>query len=123
MRADVMAGLTNRATVTGTVSEGVDVSATEIATVTIISPSVELVKEAEPAVVNVGDTVMYTITVENTGDSDLSEVVVDDSVRAGGGRAGGRGKREVHVRGGGSGGGGMACRGRPPAYFISPVAA
>jgi uncharacterized repeat protein (TIGR01451 family) len=56
--ADVMTGLTNRATVTGTVSE----SAT--AYVDVINPYVTFEKWAAPGMVHEGEMVRYTITKE-----------------------------------------------------------
>ena len=42
--------------------------------------SIAVAKRAEPAVVRVGGTVNYVITVDNDGDSDLTDVTVDDDL-------------------------------------------
>jgi uncharacterized repeat protein (TIGR01451 family) len=81
--SDVTADLTNSATVTGTPQTGDDVddvSYTDTAFVDVIMPGIAIAKTASPMTVNVGDTVHYTITVENAGDSDLSNVTVDDDL-------------------------------------------
>jgi len=70
--------IANAAQATGVDWAGNPVDADGAVSVRVIDPSVELVKVGEPEVVNAGDTVMYTLTVENTGDSDLNEVMVDD---------------------------------------------
>jgi uncharacterized repeat protein (TIGR01451 family) len=78
-RTHVTVDFTNSATVTGTdmVSDTV-VTSTDTAVVRVISPAVQIAKTAAPTVVSVGDMVNYTITVENTGDSGLTNVDVDD---------------------------------------------
>jgi len=72
--------LTNAVEVAGADPSGNSVSDTDTATVSVIRPAVDLEKQAHPVVVNVGDTVAYTITVQNTGDSDLAEVAVEDAL-------------------------------------------
>jgi uncharacterized repeat protein (TIGR01451 family) len=73
------ADFTNSATVTGTdtVLATVVASTAEVF-VHVITPAIEMSKSADPMVVTVGDTVHYAITLENTGDSDLTNVDVDD---------------------------------------------
>ena len=68
----------NTASVTGNEFDPNMGNNTDTAVVNVINPAIELVKTADPTVVNDGDTVTYTITVENTGDSDLTDVTVDD---------------------------------------------
>ncbi len=69
----------NTASVTAIDEAGGTVSAeSETITVDVIAPDIEITKTADPTVVNVGDTVNYTIVVENTGDSDLFNVNVTD---------------------------------------------
>ena len=59
--------------------DGIPIPAdTQDGQITVEEPSIELTKEADPTVVNPGDTVDYTISVENTGNPDLTNVTVDD---------------------------------------------
>ena len=44
----------------------------------ILNPGIKIVKTASPTQVNPGEIVTYTYTVTNTGDTDLSDVVVKD---------------------------------------------
>nr|CEL15851.1 hypothetical protein [Kibdelosporangium sp. MJ126-NF4]CTQ93776.1 hypothetical protein [Kibdelosporangium sp. MJ126-NF4] len=58
---------------------GKRVTATAQAPVKVIHPNVQITKDAAPGMVRHGDTVTFTITVRNTGDTPLSAVgVVDD---------------------------------------------
>ncbi len=58
---------------------GKRVTATAEAAVKVIRPNVRITKDAAPGVVRQGDTVTFTITVTNTGDTPLAKVgVVDD---------------------------------------------
>jgi uncharacterized repeat protein (TIGR01451 family) len=71
----------NTASVTAVDEADGTVSAeSELVTVDVIHPDIEITKSADPTAVNVGDTVNYTITVDNAGDSDLSSVVVTDTL-------------------------------------------
>jgi uncharacterized repeat protein (TIGR01451 family) len=76
----VVNSFTNSAMVSGTLQGGGIVTDTDTAAVTVIHPAVEVVKTAVPTVVNIGDAVYYTITVENTGDSALGSVSVDEDL-------------------------------------------
>ncbi|QWF80688.1 DUF7507 domain-containing protein [Amycolatopsis sp. CA-230715] len=73
---------TNVATTNGTPPVGPPVTATDDAKVSVIHPAIAITKDAAPAVVRAGDTVTFTITVTNTGDSPLSDVTVTDPVAA-----------------------------------------
>ena len=53
-------------------------ASTQDGQITVEEPSIELTKEADPMVVYPGNGVDYTITVENSGDADLTDVTVDD---------------------------------------------
>jgi uncharacterized repeat protein (TIGR01451 family) len=72
--------LTNEAVVAAVEPWGDTVMETATNSVHAITPSVDLTKTADPAVVNVGDDISYTFTVDNTGDSDLSAVEVTDDL-------------------------------------------
>ena len=75
------ADMTNIATVTGTPPVGPDVTDTDPSSVDVIHPSIDIRKNAEGADSQqalVGDTVTFTIYVENTGDVDLVNVAVSD---------------------------------------------
>ncbi len=84
--------LTNTAVVSGTDPEGQVVTAQATASVTIMSPSITITKTAEPAEVRDGESVTYTYTVTNTGNTTLSAVTVDDSLI---GNVGSNGELEV----------------------------
>jgi uncharacterized repeat protein (TIGR01451 family) len=69
---------TNVATVVGTPPLGPKVTASDSAPVTVIHPAIAIVKSPDGQSVNSGDTFTFTITVTNTGDVDLSDVLVTD---------------------------------------------
>ena len=75
------ADFTNLATVTGTPPVGPDVTDTDPSSVDVIAPDIDIRKNVEGADSQqalVGDTVTFTIYVENTGDVTLTNVVVSD---------------------------------------------
>ncbi len=68
----------NTATATGNDPTGRAVTATDTAPVDVIHPAIDITKTAAPTAVRVGDSVTYTITVRNTGDTTLTGVTVTD---------------------------------------------
>ena len=70
----------NTATVNADDSEGGTVSGSAIAEVDVINPSIDIRKQADKTSVAPGTTVTYTIEVENTGDTELTNVDVKDDV-------------------------------------------
>ncbi|MHA2064668.1 MAG: DUF7507 domain-containing protein, partial [Candidatus Thorarchaeota archaeon] len=70
---------TNTVTVTGTdiLEETVTDDASH--TVDVLHPNIEVTKESDAEVYHVGDTVIYTIVVTNTGDCTLYSVTLTDS--------------------------------------------
>ena len=71
--------LPNTATASGVDPLQKTVTATANHTVDIIHPAVTVVKSG-PSQAHEGDTVLYTFKVTNTGDTDLSNVSVDDDI-------------------------------------------
>ncbi|HEX9924870.1 MAG TPA: hypothetical protein VGD99_19595, partial [Anaerolineae bacterium] len=76
---DVSAGFTNSATATGTPPIGDDVSDTDTADVTVINPAIEVQKTPASQTIVSGEDAIFNITVENTGDVDLTDIDVDDA--------------------------------------------
>jgi uncharacterized repeat protein (TIGR01451 family) len=72
--------IVNTATVSATDALSETVTASAQATVDVIDPRIYVQKQADPLAVRVGDTVDYTIIVDNGGDVDLTDVVVDDNL-------------------------------------------
>jgi uncharacterized repeat protein (TIGR01451 family) len=56
------------------------VTATAEAQVKVIHPNIEITKDAKPTTVRQGDTVTFTITVKNSGDTPLTTVTVTDEI-------------------------------------------
>jgi uncharacterized repeat protein (TIGR01451 family) len=73
--------LVNTATVT-TSPEGFPniIEASYTHTTDLVHPSIEIIKDVSPISVTVGDTVTYTVTITNTGDWNLENIVVSDLV-------------------------------------------
>ncbi|WP_157749652.1 DUF11 domain-containing protein [Jatrophihabitans sp. GAS493] len=78
---------TNVANVSGTDAQGDALSGAGQAVVTVLSPSISISKTADKAAYRVGETVTYTITVNNTGNTSLASVAVTDATTAGCARA------------------------------------
>jgi len=75
---NVTANFTNTATVTGTPPTGPDVSDTDTADVVVDAPGISLSKDPANQAVNSGDSAVFTLTVDNTGNADLSNVILQD---------------------------------------------
>lgn len=72
------ADTTNTAIVTGTDSLGATVNHSDTASVDVIDPDINIVKTADPTVIQANDTVVYTYAVTNPGDDSLHSVVISD---------------------------------------------
>jgi uncharacterized repeat protein (TIGR01451 family) len=75
---NVTTGFINTATVTGTPPTGPDVSDSDTALVTIEGPSLTVTKAPPTQSVLSGGAVTFTITAQNTGNVDLSNVTLSD---------------------------------------------
>jgi uncharacterized repeat protein (TIGR01451 family) len=71
---------TDEVTATGTDPQGGTVSDSDSVTVTVIGPALDLTVVASPRVVYSGEVVRFTYTVQNTGDTDLTNVSVVDGL-------------------------------------------
>ena len=71
---------TNVADVTGDDPNGVPVEDSDDAAVDVINPAIVIEKTPDSQQARAGDTVTFTITVENTGDVTLTDVAVADAV-------------------------------------------
>ncbi len=69
---------TNVATVTGNAPNGDIVKDNDTAFVDVIVPSINVVKTANPAIIQAGGTVTYTYVVTNTGDVTLTNIALND---------------------------------------------
>jgi uncharacterized repeat protein (TIGR01451 family) len=82
--ANVTASFTNTAVATGKPPVGPDVSSQDTAAVTVVQPvthpAVQIVKDPKSQTVTKGNTATFTITVLNTGDVALTDVVVTDAL-------------------------------------------
>ncbi|MGX7677332.1 DUF7507 domain-containing protein [Jatrophihabitans sp. DSM 45814] len=72
------ADTTNHATVTGDPSVGPPVSAATAIALDVVHPAIAMSKQANSKRVTAGGSIMYTITVRNTGDTDLANARVHD---------------------------------------------
>jgi uncharacterized repeat protein (TIGR01451 family) len=82
--ANVTASFTNTAVATGKPPVGPDVSSQDTAGVTVVQPvthpAIQIVKDPKSQTVTKGNTATFTITVLNTGDVALTDVVVTDAL-------------------------------------------
>ncbi len=74
----VTADLTNTATVTAVDPLANTISASDTADVEVLVPSIEIQKTPDLQLVPVGDPATFTISVTNTGETDLTDVTVTD---------------------------------------------
>ncbi|MDH3308996.1 MAG: DUF11 domain-containing protein, partial [Acidimicrobiia bacterium] len=75
----VTGDFTNTVEVSGTDGAGNVVTASDVADVDMINPSISLTKDPATQYVRSGDTASFTLTITNTGDSDLTNVSVSDA--------------------------------------------
>ena len=68
------ADTTNKATATGTDSNGGTVTDDDTASVNVINPAIHVTKSVNDSVIYSGQTVTYTIKVKNTGDDPLTAI-------------------------------------------------
>ena len=78
----VPADFTNSATATGTPPIGPDVESTDTALVDVIDPQITLTKDPASQTILTGTDATFSITVANTGDVDLTNVIVTDPLVA-----------------------------------------
>lgn len=71
---------TNEVTVTGTHPESGTVSDSDSVTVTVILPALDLTVTVSPEEIYAGEAVTFTYIVQNTGDVELTDVIVEDSL-------------------------------------------
>lgn len=69
----------NTATVTATTDSGAPLTAQAQATVEVIHPALSLTKTADRALYRDGEPMTFELVVENTGDTDLTDVIVTDA--------------------------------------------
>ncbi len=71
--------MTNQLLATG--SQGIEVVNVDVTkTVQVVQPEISVTKEADTEISKAGDTINYTITIENTGDWELGNITVVDDV-------------------------------------------
>jgi uncharacterized repeat protein (TIGR01451 family) len=75
---DISVDHTNTVTATAKDDEGNEATDSADASVDVINPAVQVVTEASATTAHVGETVTYTVTVENIGDATLTDVAAND---------------------------------------------
>jgi uncharacterized repeat protein (TIGR01451 family) len=75
---DANTSITNIATATGTAPDNTQVTATATATINVREARIQVVKSASKSYAKVGDTVVYSFAVTNTGTATLTNVTVTD---------------------------------------------
>ncbi|MGI9648781.1 MAG: SdrD B-like domain-containing protein [Acidimicrobiia bacterium] len=85
--AAVGADFTNTATATGTPPIGPDVTSVDTASVDVVDPAITISKDPASQTILSGSDAVFTITVTNTGDVDLTNVVVTDPLASACGNA------------------------------------
>ncbi len=78
--AGITADFTNVATVIADEPSGGTVSSTDSADVTVLVPAIEIQKTPDYQLAGLGGNVTFTITVANTGETDLTAVTVADAL-------------------------------------------
>lgn len=82
-KANVIAGFTNTADVTAEeVGSEVEVSDDDTAMVSLLAPSIQVIKSPAAQAVNPGGTASFSIVVINTGNVNLENVVLSDALEA-----------------------------------------
>ena len=79
----VPADFTNTANVTGEDPFGNTLTAADVADVTVLTPGIDIVKDASYQIIPVGGTANFTITVTNSGQTPLTAVIVSDPLSPG----------------------------------------
>ncbi|MEM7131453.1 MAG: hypothetical protein AAF702_34380 [Chloroflexota bacterium] len=77
---NVTADFTNVVTVTGTSPSNIQVTDSDNANVTVVTPAIDISKAPDVQTVLPGDPVQFSITVTNTGSVDLINVNVEDAL-------------------------------------------
>ena len=77
--ANVTAGFTNTAVVTGAPPVGSVVTGTDTATVAVVNPAMAITKSPATQHIESGDAVTFTISLTNTGDITLTTVAIVDA--------------------------------------------
>ncbi|MBX3012362.1 MAG: hypothetical protein KF832_12685 [Caldilineaceae bacterium] len=79
-KANVQADFINTATVTADDGNGNGVQSSDTAAIDVINPGIDLEKSANSQIVQQGQNAAFTLAVRNTGQADLTNVVVIDAL-------------------------------------------